>query len=175
MIDSPDTWPEIAARLGAAAALGAVVGWDRERKGRAAGLRTHMLVALGAAAFIVGAMEIIEEMAHATKVEFDPMRVVQGIAGGVGFLGAGAIIHSGGKVQGLTTAAGLWVCAAIGLAAGSGVYRTALLTAAFCLVILTMVHWIEPNHRRNGDEEPAGEGGEDQPSRKRISRSAKGD
>lgn len=156
MVDTPDTWLEIAARLGAAAALGAVVGWDRERKGRAAGLRTHMLVSLGAAAFMLGAMEIIRETAPAPNVGFDPMRVMQGIAGGVGFLGAGAIIHSGGRVQGLTTAAGLWVCAAIGLAAGVGVYRTALLTAAFCVVILTVVHWFEPNRRRKGEASDVG-------------------
>ncbi len=153
MVGAPDTWLEILARLGAAAVLGGVIGWDREIKGRAAGLRTHMLVALGAAAFIVTGLQIIEGMAVQSQVQFDPMRVVQGIAGGIGFLGAGAIIQSGGKVKGLTTAAGMWTCAAMGLAAGAGLYQTAFIVTALCLVILTVLGWVEPLPRPNGTSE----------------------
>lgn len=155
MIDAPDTWLETAARLGAAAALGAAIGWDREVKGRAAGLRTHMLVGLGAAGFIVAGLQIIEGMAGAAQVQFDPMRIVQGVAGGVGFLGAGAIIQSGGKVHGLTTAAGMWTCAGMGVAAGSGLYVTAALVTAMCLLILTVVSWIEPRNRNGQADDDA--------------------
>jgi putative Mg2+ transporter-C (MgtC) family protein len=112
-----------------------------------------MLVALGAAAFIVAGLEIIESMAGQAQVQFDPMRVVQGIAGGVGFLGAGAIIQSGGKVRGLTTAAGMWTCAAMGLAAGAGLYRTALMVTLLCVAILTIVQWVEPA-MKTGDPKP---------------------
>ena len=152
MIDAPDTLFETIARLGAAAALGAAIGWDREIKGRAAGLRTHMLVALGAAAFIVTGLQIIEGMAAAESVQFDLTRIVQGVAGGVGFLGAGAIIQSGGKVRGLTTAAGMWTCAGMGVAAGAGLYITAAVVTGLCLLILTIVSWVEP--RQKGGQQP---------------------
>jgi putative Mg2+ transporter-C (MgtC) family protein len=119
-------------RLAAAAGLGAVVGWQRERWHKPAGVRTHMLVSLGAAAFVVGA----------SRSGLDPAavsRVVQGLVAGVGFIGAGAILRRDeGHVAGLTTAASVWVAAAIGTAAGLGSGWVAAGTAVLALVILAL-------------------------------------
>lgn len=118
-------------RLLLAALLGGIVGYEREHKGKAAGLRTHMLVAMGAALFVLvperGGMGIA-----------DMSRVIQGVVAGVGFLGAGAIIkrHSEEQVQGLTTAAGIWMTAAIGVACGLGREAIALLATLLAIVIL---------------------------------------
>lgn len=113
----PDTAQvvQILIRLTAAALLGAVIGIQRERAGKPAGLRTHMLVALGAALFVIAPLEF--------GVSPDDMsRVIQGLATGIGFLGAGAILKrtEEGEITGLTTAAGIWLTAAIGVAAGLG-------------------------------------------------------
>ncbi|MBA4002733.1 MAG: methyltransferase, partial [Delftia sp.] len=121
-------------RLLLAALLGGIVGYEREHKGKAAGLRTHMLVAMGAALFVLvperGGMGIA-----------DMSRVIQGVVAGVGFLGAGAIIkrHSEEQVQGLTTAAGIWMTAAIGVACGLGREAIALLATLLAIVILVML------------------------------------
>jgi len=121
-------------RLLMAALLGGVLGYERERQGKAAGIRTHMLVAMGAALFVLvpqqGGMEVA-----------DMSRVIQGIVTGVGFLGAGAIIKRGSEedVQGLTTAAGVWMTAAIGIACGLGRETTAVLSTLLALVVLGLV------------------------------------
>lgn len=121
-------------RLTMAALLGGVLGYERERHGKAAGVRTHMLVAMGAALFVLvpqqGGMEVA-----------DMSRVIQGIVTGVGFLGAGAIIKRGSEedVQGLTTAAGVWMTAAIGIACGLGRETTAVLSTLLALVVLGLV------------------------------------
>lgn len=113
----------ITVRLALAALLGAVIGWDRELKHKTAGLRTHMLVGLGAALFVL----ISREAGHSSA---DQARVLQGLLSGIGFLCAGAILHQGrgGEVHGFTTAAGLWLTAAIGVAAGLGREGLALLS-----------------------------------------------
>lgn len=131
--DAPDVeqFTRIMTRLLLAAVLGGVLGYEREHKGKAAGIRTHMLVAMGAALFVL-------------VPEFDGMavgdmsRVIQGIVTGIGFLGAGAIIkqRSEGDVQGLTTAAGIWMTAAIGVACGLGREATAVLSALLALAVL---------------------------------------
>jgi putative Mg2+ transporter-C (MgtC) family protein len=124
----------ILVRLLMAALLGGVLGYERERHGKAAGVRTHMLVAMGAALFVLvpqqGGMEVA-----------DMSRVIQGIVTGVGFLGAGAIIKRGSEedVQGLTTAAGVWMTAAIGIACGLGRETTAVLSTLLALVVLGLV------------------------------------
>jgi len=119
-------------RLLIAAALGGVLGYEREQKGKAAGMRTHMLVALGAALFVL--------IPHQAKVsDADLTRVVQGVVAGVGFLGAGAIIRVGDQeVKGLTTAAGIWLTAAIGVAAGMGREATAILCTVLALSVLSV-------------------------------------
>lgn len=146
---------EIAIRIGAAALLTMIVGWERERRDKPAGLRTHMLVGIGAAAFYIVAFEILSRGFDADGLSFDPIRVVQGLIGGIGFLGAGAIIQSRGDVRGLTTAAGIWVSGAIGLACGAGFYAVAAIVAAFVFMVLQIVGWLERRlvHREGGEEE----------------------
>ena len=124
----------ITLRLLTAATLGGVLGFEREQKGKAAGLRTHMLVALGAALFV-----LIPQQAGASDA--DLTRVLQGLVAGVGFLGAGTIIKGSGdeEIKGLTTAAGIWLTAAIGVAAGMGREATAVLSTLLALVILYTV------------------------------------
>jgi putative Mg2+ transporter-C (MgtC) family protein len=100
-----------------AIALGAVVGWERFIDHKPAGLRTHTLVALGAAGVMVAARGIMGDDPAADR---EMSRVVQGVITGIGFLGAGSILQSGGSVRGLTTAASIWIVAAIGVAAGAG-------------------------------------------------------
>ncbi|WP_200947114.1 MgtC/SapB family protein [Rhizobacter sp. Root404] len=127
-------------RLLLAAVLGGVLGYEREHKGKAAGIRTHMLVAIGAALFVLvpqqGGMGIA-----------DMSRVIQGVVAGIGFLGAGAIIKQQREesVQGLTTAAGVWMTAAIGIACGLGRETTAVISTLLALAILALVpRWLEP-------------------------------
>jgi len=131
-------WDEALLRLALAAALGGVIGIERELREREAGLRTHLLVALGSALFtIVGAYGFHDFLASGQSVvRADPTRIAAQIVTGIGFLGAGAIIRQGYSVRGLTTAATLWVVAAVGLAAGAGYYSGAVVTTAVVLVAL---------------------------------------
>ena len=130
-------------RLTLAAVLGGVLGYERETKGKAAGMRTHMLVALGAALFV-----LVPQQAGVSDA--DLTRVLQGLVAGVGFLCAGSIIkgNSDEQVKGLTTAAGIWLTAAIGTAAGMGREATAVLSTALAVVILAglprIARWTEP-------------------------------
>ena len=116
-------------RLLVAVLLGALVGYERERQGKPAGLRTHAMVALGAALFTVVSLYGFSDSA-------DTSRLAAMIVSGIGFLGAGAILHERGGVQGLTTAASLWVTAAIGIAVGVGMMLMSLATAALVLAVL---------------------------------------
>lgn len=127
----------ICLRLTVAAAMGALIGYDRERKGKAAGLRTHMMVALGAAVFILVPLRSGMELADAS-------RVLQGIIAGIGFLGAGAILKQDqhGAIKGLTTASSIWVAAGVGIAAGMGREVTAVLaTLAALFILVVMAHF----------------------------------
>jgi putative Mg2+ transporter-C (MgtC) family protein len=137
--DIPDATQivRITLRLLVAAALGGLLGYEREQQGKSAGVRTHMLVAIGAALFV-----LIPQQAGASTT--DLTRVLQGLIAGVGFLGAGAIILGTKQVEtrGLTTAAGIWVTAAIGIAAGMGRESTAVLSTLVALFILSVVPWI---------------------------------
>jgi putative Mg2+ transporter-C (MgtC) family protein len=131
-------WDEALLRLALAAALGGVIGIERELREREAGFRTHMLVALGSALFtIVSAYGFHAFLSSgANVIRADPTRIAAQIVTGIGFLGAGAIIRQGLSVRGLTTAATLWVVAAIGLAVGAGYYSGALITTG--LVVLAL-------------------------------------
>lgn len=139
--DVPDlaTMTFIAVRLGIAAILGGILGYERERKARSAGIRTHMLVAVGAALFVIGPLQIGMEIG-------DLSRVLQGIVQGIGFLGAGAIMvrSSRHQVEGLTTAANIWATAGIGVLAGLGLEATAILSTTIVLIILAVVPHILP-------------------------------
>jgi putative Mg2+ transporter-C (MgtC) family protein len=131
-------WDEALLRLALAAVLGGLIGVVRELRAREAGLRTHLLVALGSALFtIVGAYGFHEFLESGQAVvRADPTRIAAQIVTGIGFLGAGAIIRQGLSVRGLTTAATLWVVAAVGLAAGAGYYSGAVITTAVVLIAL---------------------------------------
>lgn len=138
--------PEIAIRLLLAAALGGVIGFDRERHTWAAGLRTHMLVCLGAAlAMIVSAYAFTDILKQWPHVVLDPSRIAAQVISGIGFLGAGTImfLHRENVIRGLTTAAGLWTVAAIGLAVGGGMYIAAALATAVAWVILAVLKPLE--------------------------------
>jgi putative Mg2+ transporter-C (MgtC) family protein len=129
---------ELALRIVLAAGLGAAIGLERELREREAGLRTHLLVSLGAALFTLVSAYGWSDWSFSTRsgVVFDPTRVAAQIVTGVGFLGAGAIIRQGLTVRGLTTAATLWAVAAIGMAVGAGYYSAAILTTAMVLISL---------------------------------------
>ena len=143
---------EIALRLLVAAGLSGLIGAERELRERAAGLRTHMLVGVGAALFtLVSAYAWGDFVFDRTRgTAFDPTRIAAQIVTGIGFLGAGAILRQGLSVRGLTTAAGLWVAAAIGMAAGAGFYAAALVTTAIVLVGLGPFRWLEASLNRLG-------------------------
>ena len=125
-------------RLSIAGALGGAVGFERELRDREAGIRTHLLVSLGSALFtIISAYGFHEFLVGGgTIVRADPTRIAAQIVTGIGFLGAGAIIREGLSVRGLTTAATLWVVAAIGMACGAGWYAPALVTTLFTILAL---------------------------------------
>ena len=122
-------------RLLMAALLGGILGFEREHRGKAAGIKTHMLVAVGSALFV-----LIPQQAGLSEAELS--RVVQGIIAGIGFLGAGAILKKGADekdLKGLTTAAGIWLTSAIGVAAGLGRESSAILCTLLALIILLIV------------------------------------
>ena len=124
---------ELVLRLLLAAALGAAIGYQRERAHKIAGLRTHILICVGAALFTIGSI-----YGFGTD---EAARVASGVVAGVGFLGAGAIIRGGeGILAGLTTAATIWVVAAIGLAAGAGLYVVSVVSTAIILIVLFLPH-----------------------------------
>jgi putative Mg2+ transporter-C (MgtC) family protein len=128
---------EVLARIALAAALGGVIGLEREIREHTAGFRTHILVAVGAAAFTVASIYGVEGTA------FDPTRIAAGIVTGIGFLGAGAIVRYGVSVRGLTTAASLWTVAAVGLLAGQGFMTAALITTGVVIVSLYLLRMFE--------------------------------
>lgn len=141
-ITDMEDFVRITVRLSLAAIFGALLGIERETKGKAAGVRTHMLVAVSCALFV-----LIPQMSGTTNA--DITRVIQGVIAGVGFLGAGAIIkgRDDESVRGLTTAAGIFMTAAIGIAAGLGREATALLSTLLALLIFSIapiiVRWFE--------------------------------
>lgn len=142
-ITAPD-WAQltrIGLRLLAAVILAGFVGLEREMRGEEAGLRTHMLVSLGAALFTVVPLEMAQHLGE----RIDTAELVKGIAAGIGFLGAGAILKrtQESKIHGLTTAASIWATAAIGLAAGAGWVGAALIATLFCWTILRVLRAVD--------------------------------
>lgn len=152
--DLPDVGQalRVAVRLVTAAALGGLLGWQRERMGKTAGLRDHMLVAMGSAFFVL--VPQLDGMTNA-----DLSRVIQGLVAGIGFLGSGVILKESGKeqVKGVTTAASIWMTAAIGVAIGLGRLTSAILGTVLTYAILATILRIE--RRVHG-----GEGREGQPA-----------
>jgi len=139
-------------RILAAGVLGALVGLERDIHGRAAGLRTHLLVSAGAAIFTILSSRVavfgvvaVPEFARVT----DPGRIAAQIVTGIGFLGAGTIIKEGFTIRGLTTAASLWITAAIGMASGAGFYAIAAAATIFSLFSLIVLHHLEKSYRKH--------------------------
>ena len=146
----PDTtqMARLLLRLGAAMVLGAIVGAQREHIGKPAGLRTYLLVAMGSALFVIAATGAGMSLS-------DMSRVIQGLAAGIGFIGAGAILKLSQEreIQGLTTAAGIWMTAAAGVAAGLGLLGLALLSVILTWFVLTGLGYIETwiKNRKDGN------------------------
>ena len=141
--ESGAQWLRYVLRLFAAALCGAVIGMQREQAGKPAGLRTHMLVATGTALFVLASGE-------SGMAAEDVSRVIQGVATGIGFLGAGAILKldRAREITGLTTAAGIWITAAVGVAVGLGRLGIALLATVLAWVILAVIGWLEVRYAR---------------------------
>ena len=134
---------EICARLFAAVLFGMLIGWDRELRNKPAGLRTHMMVSLGSASATLVAIEWFCSAPGGSAAAGDPTRVIQGIVGGLGFLGAGSIIQGRDGVHGVTTAAGIWVVGAIGIECGAGQFAIAGVTVLLALFILNVMLVVE--------------------------------
>jgi len=143
-------------RLIAAAIFGALIGYEREYMGKAAGLRTYAIVSVGACLFTLVSIYGAEQLPSFTapemssgnfNVNYDPTRIASNIVTGIGFLGAGLIIMRGSRLEGLTTAAGLWVAAAVGTAVGFGYYIVSGVTVLIVLAILLFLTKVEPSHR----------------------------
>jgi len=128
-------------RLILAALLSGVIGFEREAHGRAAGLRTHILVCVGSALIMLTSLYIFD--IYVGRVPLDPARIAANVVAGIGFLGAGTIIRSGSSVVGLTTAASIWAVAGIGLAVGCGYYLGALMGTLIILVTLWFLRKVE--------------------------------
>ena len=140
------TTQEMLLRLVLALVLGAIIGLDRRLRGKPAGLRTMSLVSLGSATFTLVGVSAMFQLAAAEQaagieamVRLDTSRVIAGIVGGIGFLGAGAIIQSRGRVQGMTTASGIWMTAAIGVSVGLGQYALAFASTFLAYIVLVIL------------------------------------
>jgi putative Mg2+ transporter-C (MgtC) family protein len=131
-------------RLTVASVLGAVIGWEREIHRRAAGLRTHILVAVGCATFMTLGMDLVQDGGGADEAS----RIVQGVATGIGFLGAGTILKMDDekRIKGLTTAASVWATSAVGVAVGAGRLLLALVLVVLTLVTLALLPKLEPEN-----------------------------
>lgn len=136
---------EIISRLVLAAALGSVIGFERERLSWAAGLRTHMLVCVGSALVMIVSAFGFADVLGTPNVVLDPSRIAAQVVSGIGFLGAGSILLRGEVIRGLTTAASLWAVAAVGLAVGGGMYTASIAATVIVLIILA---GIKPLERR---------------------------
>ncbi len=134
---------ETVCQLILAIVLGALIGLEREYKGKGAGLQTYSLVALGTCLFTIISFELFDFFAVKSGISFDPSRIIQAVAVGIGFIGAGVIFRQSSGVVGLTTAAGLWTTAAIGVAVGVRFYFLAVVTTLAVILILAGLGLLE--------------------------------
>lgn len=142
---------DILVRILAGALLGATIGYEREVRARAAGLRTHLLVGLAASTFMVLSTEFPHWQSESVTAKYvDPSRIAAAVVAGIGFLAGGAILRTGTTVRGLTTAAGLWLVTAIGLCCGAAMFVTALCVTLLGLTALAVLRYLEDTraHRR---------------------------
>ena len=151
-VDSP---LELLLRLGLAVLLGLLLGLDREIKGHDAGIRTHALVALSSAMIMVSSLLLFDELRTGTHAP-DPLRAVQGLSQAIGFIAAGLIFVHGGSVRNMTTAANIWVAAAIGIACGAGQYALVLIGAGLAVLLVTLVklfeRWLPAEKKASGED-----------------------
>ena len=139
-------------KLFIAAILGGIIGWERHKRGRPAGLRTHLLVCIGVTLMMLVSEHIFlkyQGYGHNSVLRIDPARIAAQVVTGIGFLGAGTIMRSRTSIRGLTTAASLWVVAGIGLAVGSGFILPAIFTTVIAMAILTLNSLVEKKMKRN--------------------------
>lgn len=140
MLESEIPPLDLIVRLLMAAGLALVLGLERELRGKPAGLRSHMLVSVGSAAFIMIGLHILMTTAEGDpSARVDPSRIVEGVIGGIGFLGAGCIIQSRGSIQGITTGASIWISGAIGVACGLGTLVLAGAVTVLALIIMVVL------------------------------------
>lgn len=137
---------EIIIRLAVAIGLGALIGLERLLAHKEAGIRTHALVSMGSALFII--ISEVLALKYASVGGFDPLRVASQIIVGIGFLGAGSIIFQGNRLTGLTTAGGLWTTAGIGMAAGFGLYGLAIIATVLILIVFIVMNIFEKPIRK---------------------------
>lgn len=149
---------EAAERIGLALLMGAIIGFQREWQNKPAGLRTYALVSEGAALFMIASLMLGAEAARAGNVQYDPSRIASTIVQGIGFLAAGLIFSRRGQVRGLTSAAAVWVTAAIGLLVGAGFYDVAAISTAATFLVLSVATQIEKlTPSRNGKDAKSSE------------------
>lgn len=141
-------WEKIL-RLVLAVILTGFIGLEREKKGKPAGLKTLTLVGLGSCAFTLITLEFYFHAIQENSNPMDPIRIIAGIVGGIGFLGAGSILQSRGSVEGITTAASIWVAGAVGVACGFGDYLIAVATVFFTVLILFFFKLLEKKFLKN--------------------------
>jgi putative Mg2+ transporter-C (MgtC) family protein len=135
-------------RLLLSVVYGGAIGYVREIKKKAAGLRTHMLVCMGSTVFTLTSIYMAQN-----SISVDPTRIAAGVVTGIGFIGAGAIFQSGGNVLGLTTAASIWMVSAIGLACGAGLYEIATFSTILSLLIIQTLQVVEKKYVRPSERE----------------------
>jgi putative Mg2+ transporter-C (MgtC) family protein len=148
------SWPELLLRLGSAALIGLLLGLDRELTGKEAGLRTHALVALSSAMIMVSSLMLTAQLSH-PGFSPDPLRAIQGLSQAIGFIAAGVIFVRGSDVVNMTTAANIWIVAAIGIACGAGQYRLVLVGAGLAFALLTVLRLLErylPTEKKSGKD-----------------------
>jgi putative Mg2+ transporter-C (MgtC) family protein len=136
---------EVFLRLGVSVLLGGAIGWEREMREQPAGLRTHLLVSLASATFMVVSTQFVffQHYLDNGVIRADMGRIASNVVVGIGFLGGGAILHSGLRIKGLTTAASLWLVAAVGLASGSGMFALAVMATVISLFALVALRVVE--------------------------------
>jgi putative Mg2+ transporter-C (MgtC) family protein len=154
----PVSLQEASLRLILAIVLSAGVGIDRELKHKPLGLRTNMLVALGAASFSLMALQLVNELAGGpSSIQIDPIRVMEAIVGAIGFLGAAAIIQGRFELFGATTGASIWVVGGIGMACGFGFYTLAVVVTLIGLFVLTVLGFLTGRGRPSSEDRHPGE------------------
>lgn len=146
------SWTELLLRLGSASLVGLLFGLDREVKGHEAGIRTHALVSLSSAMIMASSLMLTVQL-RGDQFQPDPLRAVQGLAQAIGFIAAGVIFVRGANVVNMTTAANIWLAAALGIACGAGQYRLVLVGAGLGFVLLTLLKLFQrylPTERSGG-------------------------